>query len=315
MTDFTLALCVTQLADTRYGLITLYDEVDPLNAVGQVVATVGTEPGAPSRCVLNTGHPLANMWQSPEGSLWVSSSDGHVFTTAPVDWPRDPQARFDDNGSGLPWRTVLLPMLRRNRHPPVLTVIGGTSDKEVFAATSSGAIYNWQGRSWIEQETPSQDSLVRIVAVPGHPLFALGDRGALLRLEGQRWHAIVLPDTEDAVLTGGAFLPDGSLLVCSTKGQVLRVMPDGSSSLFASADAKFFGIAMLGDRAMLAASPIGAWELSLDGALQPVRDTFAAVNLVEAGGRLYFVLSEQPHGPSFVVHEPQTGAWYGWKIA
>jgi nitrite reductase/ring-hydroxylating ferredoxin subunit len=314
MTDHRLAIGVCQGPGSRYSLLTFYDEADPINAVAQLVETADGGDGAPTRCVLNTAHPVDTLWRSPSGALWLGSADGHVFTTAPTGWQPAPSADFDDAGSGLNWRVSRLPLLQTLLHNPVITSLAGRGDQDVFVGTSNGSIYRWQGNEWRETTTGLDDEIVRFAVKPDGVVFALGGSASLFVLEGEVWRRVVVPGTRSAILTGGAFASDGSLIVCSNKGAVFRVA-DGAARQIAQANGSFYNIVMLGDRAILAGDPIGAWQLTPDGTLAPLRETFGAVNLIEAAGKLHFVLSEQDDGPGFAVYEPATDRWYIWVVA
>ena len=63
-----------------------YEEGDAGNGTGQVYRTDASR--APDLVpILNSNDALRRLWASPSEALWVASENGHVHTSAAVNWP------------------------------------------------------------------------------------------------------------------------------------------------------------------------------------------------------------------------------------
>jgi hypothetical protein len=72
-----------------------------------------------------------------------------------------------------------------------LIAIHGSSAADIWAVGERGTIVRWQGERWEATPSPTTLDLVDVWASGPDAAWAVGDRGTLLRWDGQRW----APDT------------------------------------------------------------------------------------------------------------------------
>lgn len=305
-------IAVAPAADGVYVLTTVYPESDALNASGQLLHN-GNGEETETRCILNTTSPLAVMWCSPAGNLWIGSADGTVWTTAAVNWPAPNGIDFDVLDPALPWSVTRLPALAKQDFAPNVTAIWGASDQNVFCATFSGSIYQWNGTEWCEASSGFESSLTCLNGTGPADVYCTGYSGALSHFNGTVWTPVGVTGISPAstiVMGVRALTPERALAV-TNRGTLLEGNSNGFKPL-ASAKAKFTGIAALADQIILSSSPGGAWQLK-DAELVSVKSNFAATAISEFADRLYFIETEQPSGPSAIVYNPQRLEGSPWQ--
>jgi hypothetical protein len=303
-------LSIAPAVDGLYVLITVYPESNALNASGQVLHHALNEE-ALTRCLLNTASPLAALWSSPSAAVWAIGADGTVWTTAAVDWPPPSGVRFDVVDPSLKWKVTRLPNLSKERYAPNLAAIWGTSDRNVFCATTSGVIYRWDGSRWSESPSGFQSSLSGLHGTGPDDVYCVGYNGSVSHYDGQAWQPVPVTGIESAstIITGVCAVAPNKAYLVTNRGELLAGDRRGFRPL-AKAQAKFMGIAGLPGRLFLCSSPGGAWEL-IGIRIVQVKGNFAATDVQEAAGRLYFIETEQPLGPSAVEFSPdrQDSPW------
>lgn len=290
--------------DATFFILLVYDEVDALNAVGQVLKLDRT-PDGQHRCVLNTNDPLQNMWMSPAGHLWIGTANGHVWTTAPMPaQPAPSLVTFETLDPSLDWKVMGLPRLKHNNCRPNATAIWGTSDSDIFIATFQGAIYHWDGSVWQQMETGVETGLNHIHGSGRDDLYCVGDNATILHYDGHAWARIPVPKKvpETEVLTGVRVCNPTEVYVCGRGGFVLK-RGGKAFRLITTAEVNFYGIANFNGKLMLAGGSGGVWVLH-GARVDLYKDKVHAVSMFEADPFLYVVEPEQKPTPSIVEYDP-----------
>jgi hypothetical protein len=304
-------LCVCEALGTTYFLVITYYAEDPGKAAGYVFRRkAGTDD--PAENILATNDTLRTLWCSPAGHLWSTSTNGLVWTTAPVQWPStvtEPDMEFEAPEGGLDWRHVALPPQQHNGLPPNATAIWGSSDDDVHVASFGGVMYRWDGEAWSQYFSGIGESIGVIRGQGRSDVYAAGFGSTILHFDGRAWSVIPDPDGSQIqdTLTGVAFDKAGRSYICgkSRGGRLLRGGPDGFSVL-GRYDVPFIGVANGGGRLIFAAAQKGVVELTSTG-LVALRDDIIPWAVAEGEGRLYF--TETPGEPVYSELDLQTGQW------
>jgi hypothetical protein len=282
----------------RFVLTTAYPESDALNPAGQVL--LHSAANGETHSILSTGSPLAAMWRSREGDLWLGSADGSAWTTAKAIWPTAGPL-FDETGVHRTWSTTWLPPLTGGRGAPNVTAIWGASNSDVFFATASGDIYRWDGRDW-RQWAAAAASLTKLDGnVPGNA-YAVGYRGTIVHWNGQDWLPLGAPELDIAItiVTGVAVLEDGSAFAVTNRGELLALHASGAVVVEKVKETRFMGL-VTWKGGLVAASSSGAW-LFKGRNLQHIKGNFAATDVQAVDERLYFIETDQPDGPACIEY-------------
>lgn len=210
-----------------YILTTYYPESDALNPAGQLLHHMLDDSGL-TESTLSTGSPLAAMWRAPSGHLWLASADGSAWTTAAVPWPQDGPS-FDAAAGGPTWTTTRLPPLAASGIPPNITAIWGASDTAVYFASTSGAVYRWNGSDWSQSDVGSDASLTKLDGRAADDVYAVGYRGTIAHWDGKRWARLPAPELAAAstIVTGIAVLESGDVFASTNRGQLLKLTGAG----------------------------------------------------------------------------------------
>jgi hypothetical protein len=283
-------VAVAEVGSALYLLVVGYEEGDGGNGQGFLYRTAGTRESE-LEPVLSTNDYLRVMWASPSGSIWLSSEDGNVWTTANVKWtkPKDPELSFDSYDARSKWRVTTLPNPDGEDSPPTLGALWGTDDVNVFAAASDGPIFHWNGKAW-RQVHRAPGTIRAFSGTAPDNIFAVGEEGALLHFDGVTWHDLVKPDGTqgDELFTGACHGADGSVYICSQDGRLLHGSKAGLAVLAQDEALSLRGLAFLGHRLLLAAGESGVAELR-KSALVVARSTFHSTFIAPGKGRLFFL--------------------------
>jgi hypothetical protein len=311
------ALAAQAVGEDLFFLTTIYDQADPMNASGQVYKHPIDGTGRPD-LILSVNEGLSMLWASPEGSLWVGSSDGNVWTTAPVAFPphRGTRLAFDTPDPSYAWSVTTLPDMRAKHRPPNITTLWGTSDRQVFAATFEGTIYIWDGMTWAEMDTGVTSGLNEVHGSAIDDVYCVGHDAVILHYDGRIWRQVKPPQELPpwAVLTGVRSTGLGGASIVENKGKVLEGNRQGFR-VTAEADVTWTGIAHFQDRWILAAGPGGVWEMTQAG-LASIKPNLSVVDVFEAGDLLVFVEGDQDPRPAIVVFQPGNAdsPWSRWEF-
>lgn len=281
-------------------LSTIYPESDSLNPGGQLLCHVSDEEGN-TRSVLSTSRPVAVMWRSPRKHLWLGSSDGHVWTTARMPWPRIGNEDFVE-GERWTWTSISIPDLEGIDQPPNITVIWGTSESNVLFGTASGSIYLWDGREWRLSLRGDGRSLTKIHGISPDNVYAAGYGGTILRWDGELWKRMQTPlDAETTIVTGIAIQQSGNAYAVTNRGQFLTAL---AGDFLVSAEAPVWFTGLVAWKGVLAASSTqGAWIYSEKNGLRNVKTNFAATDVMVVQDELHFIESEQTMGPAVIEYK------------
>lgn len=133
---------------------------------------------------------------APDGEAWIVGADfgpGNLYSI--LHW----------NGSA--WS----PQASKNSHDH-FTAVSAPAPNDVWAA--GALIEHFDGSSWSVSLDPKQLGLTTIDAISGltsDNVWAVGDRGAIIHWDGQRWSDVWGPRLEQGALTGVQTFDDGAL--------------------------------------------------------------------------------------------------------
>jgi hypothetical protein len=283
-------VAVAEIGDAVYALIVGYEESDGGNGTGFLYRTDGKRV-TELQPVLSTNDYLRAMWASPTGSIWLSSEDGNVWTSANVKWvkAKDPELASDSHDAKLKWKVTTLPNPQGEDSAPTLGAIWGIDDTNVFAAASDGPIYHWNGKTWRQVHTAA-GTIRDFTGTGPDNVFAVGEEGALVHFDGTVWTTLSNPDDTrgDELFTGACHGADGSVYICSQDGRLLHGGKSGLTVVAQDESLSLRGLAFLGDRLLLAAGESGVAELK-NSALTVIRSTFHSTYIASGKARLFFL--------------------------
>lgn len=75
--------------------------------------------------------------------------------------------------------------------------IGGFSAKEIYAVGWRGEIWNYNGRTWRQLDTPSSTNLNAMCCAADGQVYVVGDKGTMLRGRGDTWETLKLDRHEN----------------------------------------------------------------------------------------------------------------------
>ncbi|MET8981103.1 hypothetical protein ABZX85_36465 [Streptomyces sp. NPDC004539] len=280
---------------TTYFLLIAYRPGDEAQAAGYVFRRpVGSDD--PAENILATNDTLRELWCSPQGSPWLTSTTGLVWTTAPVAWPDEEEIadlEFDVPEGDLTWRHTELPAQSSNGLRPRPWAIWGTSDRDVHIGTLGGVLYHWDGEVWAQHDPGLERPIGCIRGRAADDVYAVGYGSTILHFDGERWHAIEDPDgaaTED-VLTGIAFPPGGDVLISGKRGgRLLRGTAEQGFTVTGRYGLSLTDMALVDGRLFLAAAKGGAAELTADG-VRVLRHDLQPWSVAEGDERAYFTIA------------------------
>lgn len=305
-------IAVRRTRDGLIALVSIYHEADPINASGQIYRA-DLDPSGPSGTILSTNDPLSSLWTSEAGVIWTASANGNVFTTLPKAEPvlNDPSLVMNNDDERFHWTAMSLPRRLSTGLRPNVVSLWGSSDSDIFAACFEGCVYYWNGTRWTEMDTGISTPINEIYGGGPSDVYCVGNRSVILHFDGREWHSSTTPEEigEDTVITGIRTCGQQTYAV-TLRGHILKEQA-GHFSLAYSGSEAWSGIAYFQNRWILSANPGGAWELQGD-VPQPIRQTFAATEVCEAGDLLFFIETDQPKGPKAIEYDPsqEPAAWH-----
>lgn len=289
--------------DYIFMVMLVYWETEAAAAVGQVVRT-GRGRGSAFTWDLNTNNQLRNLWCSPQGSLWVGSTDGNMWTTAKVTWQPPPDdTEYDASQALAPWSVTKLPNMQRHGIKPIMTSVWGTSDDDVHVGTFEGGVYHWNGLAWRQVFTDVTSAINHIHGSAADDVYAVGEQGLILHYDGRTWRRLPYPGdggTSDG-LTGVRALRREEAYICGRAGRILHGSSRGLE-VFGEFDPAFYGIAPFQERLLLAAGDHGVWEL-VGNQARAIKETFGAVGVFEGSDVVFFVEPTQAV-PAVIEYDP-----------
>ncbi|MFE3202075.1 WD40/YVTN/BNR-like repeat-containing protein [Embleya sp. NPDC055664] len=293
-------------------LLITYAPGDSGNAAGYVFRRpVGSDE--PAANILATNDTLRELWCSPQGHVWATSSTGLVWTSAPVAWTdtMPPDLEFDAPEGGVTWRHTALPAQAHNDGRPNPAAVWGTSDDDVHIATFGGVLYHWNGADWSQFHSGIGAPIGAVRGRAANDVYAAGHNGTLLHFDGTAWTRIADPDGPDTtdLLTGIAFDAGGDVYVTgrSRGGRILRGSARRGFTVAARDRVAALGAAFVEGRLFCAAGKGGVVELTAQGP-KTLRDDIAAWSIAEGEGRVY--VTETPGEAAYSELDLATGQWH-----
>jgi photosystem II stability/assembly factor-like uncharacterized protein len=108
--------------------------------------------------------------------------------------------------------------------PPLTTQflrhVFGLSDREVFAVGDRGTVLRWNGLGWRAMVTPSDTILRGVWASGPDDVFAVGGAGTILRYDGVRWYPMPSPTSRELRAVWGTGPTD--VYAAGEQGTLLR---------------------------------------------------------------------------------------------
>ncbi|WAS97968.1 hypothetical protein [Nannocystis punicea] len=292
-------------------LLITYAPGDSGNAAGYVFRRpVGSD--GPAENILATNDTLRQLWCSPNGQVWTTSSTGLVWTSAPVSWPdvMSPDLEFDAPEGGVSWHHVALPAQEHNRARPNPMAIWGTSDEDVHIATFGGVLYHWNGRDWTQFYPGIGEPIGAIRGRAANDVYAVGYGSTLLHFDGDDWTRIADPDGPDTrdLLSGIVFDEVGEVYISGKTrgGRVLRGSATQGFSVLGRYDAPIIDMGRVDGRLFFAATKQGVLELTPEGP-KTLRDDIIPWSIAEGEGRIY--VTETPGEAAYSEFDLASGQW------
>jgi hypothetical protein len=296
---------------TTYFLLIAYKPGNEAHAAGYVFRRPAGSDG-PAENILATNDTLRELWCSPQGNPWLTSTTGLIWTTASVTWPDAEEItdlEFDVPEGDLTWRHMELPAQESNGSRPRSWAIWGTSDQDVHVGTFGGVLYHWDGEVWTQHDPGLKRPIGCIRGRAADDVYAVGYGSTILHFDGMRWRALEDPDgaaTEDP-LTSIAFLPGGDVLVSSKRhGRLLRGAAEQGVTVKGRHGLSLIDMALVDGRLFLAAAKSGAAELTADG-VRFLRDDLLPWSVSEGHGRVCFTIT--PGDAAYAELDLATGRW------
>ncbi|MCF1592905.1 hypothetical protein [Streptomyces muensis] len=261
--------------------------------------------------ILATNDALRELWCSPQGNPWLTSTTGLVWTTAPVAWPDEEEIadlEFEVPEGDLTWRHMELPAQKSNGLRPRPWAIWGTSDQDLHVGTFGGVLYHWDGEVWAQHD-PGPATHRLYPRTGRRRRVAVGHGSTILHFDGERWHAIEDPHgaATDDTLTGSAFTLDCDVLISSNRdGRLLRGSAKQGSTVMGRYGLSLIDVALVDGRLFLAAAKSGVAELIAEG-LRILRDDLLPWSVAEGHERVYFTIT--PGDTAYAECDLATGQW------
>ncbi len=299
-------ISLTRVDPWMYLLFVSYEEGAGDEAPGQMYRIDLKESNAKLQAVFNCNDLVRQAWSSPQGSLWLSSQNGNMYTSAKVQWPEPEQKSLSVDGfEKISWTATTLPKPASKNHKPQLGAIWGSSDNDVFVEGYGGHIYHWDGKVWKEVFTARSQIRAFTGSSPSN-VFAVGEKGLILHFDGSKWSELALPAGVPATtnFTDGCMTANHELLACSINGYVLKGSAKGLELAGHDDSLQFSGIRTLQGRRILAAKSAGVFELSDDGTLTGIKTNLTAYNVVAGGENLYLLGVTKNPKPGFITYNP-----------
>lgn len=180
---------------------------------------------------------MQSMWRGPDGGIYLAGVDGDIVTNAGGEWQAVPLGRrySFNHVTGLPDGSLFCcgsqagvfrgdgtqwtPYGAGLPEAVDLLAVGGTSAADLYALGKKGAVFHCDGTRWVALESPTNRTLVKVLALSPADAFFCGRHGSLLRRQGASWESLGA-DT-DADFHDLAF-HQGRLLVAAGTQGILR---------------------------------------------------------------------------------------------
>lgn len=293
---------------------------------GQLLLEDFTTDKLTSKRIFYNGDSIYDVWISPAGDIWLSSSYGNIYTTADVTFPESPVTSNynldypDVKDSGYNWKMYTLGAVVS------ADTIWSPDGKHIFIGTYGGHIFYWDGTTWTKQETPTSlhkgKYIYQIAGSGVNNALAIGDLGsALHHYDGKTWETTTFDVEKHGRIAPHGLLqhPDGYCYIACEGGLVWKTR-DGRQLELAieNPDLDFIGMAYAHDTLILAAGEKGVFAFK-DEQLENIRNTFPAMSISGSGNQVVFIRPEKETADKITVayaifSDSPERPWYGYSL-
>ena len=154
---------------------------------------------------------LTALRATPDGRLLAVSMDGELLSSGPRGWTtRDLECEDGINDlwvvdnalaavAGERGERVLLRSRRSDKTEDktqrCLNCVRGTAPDRIFAVGDHGVIWYYDGRTWAEQQSPTNQALFAVLLRADGAVLVGGANGVVFELGRQAWRELKAPDT------------------------------------------------------------------------------------------------------------------------
>ncbi|WP_028294855.1 beta propeller repeat protein [Oceanobacter kriegii] len=278
--------------DGRYSLYTMYDESDPLSAVGQLAFCSDNTHDQ----LLGVNCQLNAFWISPSGSVWVVDDHGDVYTTASASFSGKHYKNLEFSGNGFEWNVKQIFWGQLNG-------VWGTSDNDVWVTSFNGEVLHWNGAEWKEEflfESPN--------SIDGSGLddvYVVGYSGNIFHWNGAKWSKVILPDDvgDDEAFTDVCVVDSKTVYITGRNSRLLKGNAIDGFCDIGVAGYSWYGVGNIDNRVFLAGGAKGIFEYA-DGKFVCLKDKGNPVGVFSSGGSVFFIPAEQQPRAWYVEYNP-----------
>lgn len=253
-----------------------------------------------SKQIFFNGDSIYDVWLSPAGDIWVSSSYGNIYTTADVTFPESPvQSPYNlDHESmrdtGYNWKMYTLGAVVS------ADTIWSPDGIHIFIGTYAGHVYFWDGKTWTKQETPTslnnEKYIYQLAGTAVNNVFAIGKMGSeLYHFDGKTWENTAFDEEKYGRISPHGLLqhPDGYLYLACEGGRIWKTR-DGQQfeMVVENPELDINSMAYAHDQVIAAAGDKGVYVYK-EGKLENIRNTFPAMQVDGSGNQAVFIRPEK----------------------
>ncbi len=274
-----IAGSICESTNNRWLLLIVTNNNDPLNSVGELRYMTSNEGILNDAHIKNFFYP-ADLWQSPQGSQWILSGLGNVFTDANVNFPNSirEESRYGYTITAGEWATTTL-----NLDMQLGVMIWGLNDKNVYVVDIESNIFHWNGTNWSSLgQNLMQGYPMAIGGLSEDDIYLSLRNGPLLYFDGNEWQVVPLHDNSKDIGTINAITMAGDTVYAATQfGYILYRTPGNDLKIRAYLpDTPFYDATIFNNKLLLSAGNQGLFELKKNDELSHFK--------VEAHGLRFF---------------------------
>lgn len=257
---------------------------------------------------LQTTDELSTIWCSPEGSIWVGSSNGFVATTSNFNWENKTVKTYKSIDKNCRWSSTELPKLISNGLPPNITVLWGLNDNYVFAGTYHGHIYLWNGFEWLQSYDASENksgTIKSFAGISNNQVVAIGQNGCLLNFNGENWNLVNVEEKNNGRenFTGIHAYENGYFIISGngTNGRILKGKINNLVEICRT-PIQLVDLVVLNER-ILFVTDAGVAEL-FGKEVQIIKSNFIPTKACSGINKVFFI-NPTFEKPNIIIHNPE----------